>query len=270
MKSYILFFILLFNKGLSQEVKKISGAITNDCFGGKVYDNCYINRGQRLFPNQLLYVTKNYVCENEKSEYYEVYFRGKPYTIKSENLLVLKEDINYLKTVDSVTESKLKLEAEKASLIWYDLEMEKSKKIFEKCKINGIAIIDAHPTDESEYTEGTGYNIKFFNTSKKTIKYIWYTLAAYNPVDDLIGIKTIKGVGPIKSESFGEFDFNYIWLTDLVDTIKLKSLKIQYMDGTFKNTLSPKESFLSDWFNYLIFKDNPEYFDSKEIEIKID
>lgn len=100
----------------------------------------------------------------------------------------------------------------------------------------GLGIIKYAATDDYS---STGATFTIYNSSKKTIKYIWFTVAGENAVGDLVktgGVyyKTLKGIGPTKSLDFGQWSFDYVWLTDIVEYLKLSTIKIQYMDGTFK------------------------------------
>ena len=246
--------------------EEIWGGINENCFAGKVTSYCFIEKEIKLFERQLLTVTDYTKCDVGSDDFFEIYFKGSPYFVKSENLTFLDKEksIEKLKNLDSISKSDLKTKAKKSSVDWYNLEMEKAKKLFEKCKSNGIAIIDYSLFDESEYTNGTGYRISFFNTSKKTIKYVWLTLSGYNPVKDLVATKTVKCVGPIEYDTNGEYTFNYVWNTDLVETVKLANIKIQYMDGTFKTAPAPKQSFLSDWCAFMIYENNPHYSATEE------
>lgn len=92
-------------------------------------------------------------------------------------------------------------------------------------------------------TEGyssTGANFEIFNPSKKTIKYIWFTVAGENAVEDLVRLpngtyyKTLKGIGPIGSYETGAWSFDYVWFTDIVQYLRLSTIKIQYMDGSVR------------------------------------
>jgi len=100
----------------------------------------------------------------------------------------------------------------------------------------GIGIVSYQATNDN-YT--TGANFSIFNPSSKTIKYIWFTVAGENPVGDLVKTKTgyyktLKGIGPIEPNNIGEWSFDYVWLTDVVESMKITTIKIQYMDGSFK------------------------------------
>ena len=62
----------------------------------------------------------------------------------------------------------------------------------------------------------------------------------YNAVDDpvypMYGGATItnKCIGPIEYEQFVDYDFEYVWFTDIVDYVKMKSMVVEYKDGTKK------------------------------------
>ncbi|MDZ4185408.1 MAG: hypothetical protein U1D97_10575, partial [Desulfuromonadales bacterium] len=102
--------------------------------------------------------------------------------------------------------------------------------------------------DQSEYTDGTGFNITYYNPTKKTIKYITTNVIGYNAVEDpikdvsgKIKIK-IKGVGPIKPNESAKYSYDYLWLTDLVEDSDIISIHIQYMDGSSKTVKSIKQA----------------------------
>ncbi|WP_430827246.1 energy transducer TonB [Chryseobacterium indologenes] len=112
----------------------------------------------------------------------------------------------------------------------------------------GLGIIKYAATDDYS---STGASFTIYNSSKKTIKYIWFTVAGVNAVGDLVktgGVynKTLKGIGPTESKEFGQWSFDYVWLTDIVEYIKLSTIKIQYMDGTFKTVKYNDNLFIGE------------------------
>jgi len=113
--------------------------------------------------------------------------------------------------------------------------------ILAKAETKGILILSWSVNDESEHTKGTGVAFEVYNPTKKVIKYIWFTVTGYNPVGDKVidptrrqSAITMKGVGPIKSKDLASYDFDYTWFTDMVETAKINSIKVQYMDGSMK------------------------------------
>ncbi len=101
-------------------------------------------------------------------------------------------------------------------------------KAFER---NELAI----PTFEvtgSDYT--IGCNISLTNFSKKVIKYAFITITATNPVDDKVGTKTIKAVGPIKPSDTGSYEFGDVIYSRTAKYLTIDNIKLQYMDGSIK------------------------------------
>lgn len=90
-----------------------------------------------------------------------------------------------------------------------------------------------------------GIQIELVNFSPKTIKYITFGVSAYNPVDDIVKIwptietiKYVKGVGPIYENRKATYSFENIWYSHIISYVKIRSIKIEYTDGTFK-TINP-------------------------------
>ncbi|WP_411898611.1 hypothetical protein [Elizabethkingia bruuniana] len=99
-----------------------------------------------------------------------------------------------------------------------------------------IAIVNARPTENYSMT---GADFEIINFSKKTIKYITFNFYGINTVGDKVsraGTYNLsrKGIGPIEYLETGKWSWDTIWLTDIVDRLKLVSANIIYMDGTSK------------------------------------
>jgi hypothetical protein len=75
------------------------------------------------------------------------------------------------------------------------------------------------------------YEVSIYNCSKRTIKYIWFNITLYNPVDDAVKKCTLKDVGPINPFKSGDYKFETIALSKVVEYSKVNSIKIEYMDG---------------------------------------
>ena len=123
-----------------------------------------------------------------------------------------------------------------SSIIKANVELKEAFTPFADVEKYGLGIIKYVATDGYS---STGASFKIYNPSKKTIKYIWFTVAGENPVGDLVksgGVyyKTLRGIGPVKPYNTAEWDFDYVWFTDIIEYLKLSTIKIQYMDGTFK------------------------------------
>lgn len=120
----------------------------------------------------------------------------------------------------------------------------------------GVAIKDWKVYDESEYTDGTSVSFNFYNPTSKTIKYITIKFIGYNAVDDPVSrggsyTLTRKCIGPIDPEESASYVFEYVWFTDIVQYAKIKSIKVQYTDGTSKIITNANQiTFSSKLANY--------------------
>ena len=106
-------------------------------------------------------------------------------------------------------------------------------------KPHGFAILGQKIFDVSEHTEGTGLEFKIVNLSKKSIKYAIFNVGGLNAVGDPVRSRisgsttvTLRGVGPVERGEIATWRKDYMWMTDLVETFRLASVRIEYMDGT--------------------------------------
>ncbi len=73
------------------------------------------------------------------------------------------------------------------------------------------------------------------NVSKKRIKYATFILQPYNSVDDPVEYeKSFKGIGFIEPNSEGVWNFESAWFSDVIETLKLKSINLVFEDGSSK------------------------------------
>lgn len=179
------------------------------------------------------------------------------YTIEIE----VKSDANIYLTIKDSTKYRTKEEEDA-------LQTKIQKDFISKLSKEGLGILKFEPYDVSEYTEGTGFRINVFNPTKKIIKYISISFVGYNAVNDKVinrmgssYINSVKCVGPIKQYEDSEYEWDYIWFNDLVETIKLTSVNVQYMDGSTKQIanigsviINKNEKDLLDSFLFSISK----------------
>ena len=188
------------------------------------------------------------------NDFYEIIYHNKPYFIEKEKLNTVDDSI-YSKISKMNIESKEKFNkyATEAGELFYNLELKDAIKFLDKCAPKGLTILDWSYYNESEYTDGMSTEVTVYNPTKKKIKYLWFTFIGYNAVNDVIVDRlkgtskiTVKGIGPINPEGSGTYIYDYVWHTDLVDRAKISQIKVQYMDGTFKTILNPKEVTISN------------------------
>ena len=93
---------------------------------------------------------------------------------------------------------------------------------------------------------GASITIDGKNLSKKTIKYLSYTVKAYNAVGDTVrgeikrsSLAYLGDTGPMKSmESIGGYWTN-VWYNSSINCMVITKVEIEYMDGSKKNYVGP-------------------------------
>lgn len=91
----------------------------------------------------------------------------------------------------------------------------------------------------------TGFQIKFFNPTSKTIKYIVIYTTALNGVNDAMGRKVARGIGPIKPGESGSYDFSDLYYdrNGIIQDFSV-SIELTYTDGSRK-TVKWKDAMAS-------------------------
>jgi hypothetical protein len=227
--------------------------------------------GDKKYPydfnnDDIFIVSGIYECETDLLkivDFFKIIYNEKEYYVKK-NDIVFGHQNNYFQQIKnfSPSQSEKFRETAKQWVLAYeeykeDAKQQRIKELIDfvnNCKSSGIVITNWNIYDESEYTDGTGVEIRYLNPTTKTIKYIWTTIVGYNPVKDKVKAKSgqyntqIKSVGPIAPNETGLYQFNYVWFTDIVETAKIVSIRIQYMDGTEKNVYNADKITMSDEF----------------------
>lgn len=150
--------------------------------------------------------------------------------------------------------------------------MHKTKEHLDELKSHtkyGLSIVSWGAYDESEYTDGTGMKFEFYNPTKKTIKYITINFVGYNAVDDPVSTYegstlTRKCIGPIEPKDQATYEFEYVWFTDIVEYAKIKSILVQYKDGTSKRINNASNIVWSDELNSFLLNPTLDGFDCLE------
>lgn len=171
-------------------------------------------------------------------DYYIATCYGKCFYIPVSNVSLKTEEIAKLDSLlNSPKEAQeMFFEVTKGfELYQYTQDTKKILGEFDSFKKYGLSIVKWSVYDESDYTDGTGIRFTFYNPTKSMIKYITITFVGYNAVDDPVGrALTKKCIGPIEPDESGEYQFEYAWFTDIVEYAKIRSIKVDYKNGTSK------------------------------------
>jgi hypothetical protein len=100
-------------------------------------------------------------------------------------------------------------------------------------------------TEKPNSAGGVDCNIVWKNTSDKTVKYIRFSVAPFNAVNDMvaseIGNKTyvkLEVTGPVKpGETYGRDTlWESVWYNSTISYMQITGIEIEYMDGTIYST----------------------------------
>lgn len=174
------------------------------------------------------------------TDYYKATKDGKAFFIKCADVRLEKPELlDLLMEQDQPIKDEIFEFNKQLSRHWYLENRLSVYREFEKYMKRGLIVLDANVYDESEYTYGTGFDIEVMNTSNQTIKYMTISFIGYNAVDDPVKqggstVMTRKCIGPIEPNHSGAYEFEYVWLTDIVEYFKIRSIKVDYKNGTSK------------------------------------
>ena len=262
---YCLFVVIIFPLWLYSQTDKISiisdssfiiGIIENDTYIGQEFEGlCNTGYEKKITSGAAVVISGTERCTSVSSKlkyFYRIIYKNKIYLIEKEKVLTEEDYFSKIDSFDSFQALKFRENAIINEALLHDGQMKKILNFIKGCASKGLTIMDWSFYDSSEYTEGTGVKFTVYNPTKKNIKYLWFTVVGYNAVNDVIYDRvqkkksiTFKGVGPIKPEETGTYDFEYAWFTDLVEDVKITQIKVQFMDGSIKTILNPKQIMLA-------------------------
>ncbi len=254
------------NKILNDSTSAVGLVLEDVLVGESMGTYCYpasekeIKRGAKIIISDAQECKNNYM--DETLNFYEIIYNNKTYFIEKGKVKTEESYYSQLLNMNYEVKEKFKEYAKKVAEIIYKDDLNKALSFIDKCASKGLAIIDWSFYDESEYIDGTGVRISVLNPTKKKVKYIWFTFIGYNAVDDAIIERskgtskiTVKGIGPINPNESGSYEYDYVWRTDLVEKVKIFQIKVQYMDGTFKTILNPKEIIIDKQLYEFLYLD---------------
>lgn len=242
--------------GIIKENTYVGNTISSYCSNG--FDK-QLDEGTAVIISGIQICSKSY--SDYRSEFYEILYNNKTYYVEKDKIETDASFFGQIERMSKEKADKFKAHASYIEDILYKDKVRKALQFLDNCKVRGLAILDWSFYDESEYTEGTSIKFRVYNPTLKTIKYIWFTVIGYNPVGDKVtdirkgSSITVKAVGPIKRGESGLYEFDYVWLTDMVETMKVSTIKIQYMDNSIRTLTNVKEITLPNEM-YKILKED--------------
>lgn len=250
-------------KAQTEEKKTLSdstcvlGVITEGCFvGNSISSYCFIGSDKWLTRGSVVFVSGTRKCTSsyptEIKDLYEIVHNTKTYYIEKDKISIKNYTFEDINNLSAETATKFKDYTNIMSKLIYENDVKEALNSLNSHKAAGLSIYDWSYYDESEYTEGTSAKITVYNPTNKTIKYLWFSFVGFNAVGDKVidrrsGTSAVlkKAIGPIAKGETGSYKFEYVWFTDIVETAKIASIKVQYMDGTLKIIQNPKSITLS-------------------------
>ncbi len=235
----------------------VLGILTDDSYVGiNLTDYCSVGYDRELKSGTIVFVSGTKRCTKSYSsgnyDFYEIIYNAKTYFIEKDKVLIKDYSFDDIKNLSDETATKFKDYSNIMAKYIYENDVKEALNALKSCKTAGLAIYDWSYYDESEYTEGTSAEITVYNPTNKTIKYLWFSFVGFNPVGDKVidgrtgtSIITKKAVGPIAKSETGTYKFEYVWFTDIVETAKIASIRVLYMDGTEAIIKNPKSITLS-------------------------
>lgn len=226
-----------------------------------VSSSCYSSGGKYIDPSVLVICgIKECSSYSSDKKYFEVMYKGKNYFIPTNEVTFKDENKDCYQIIKNMPDSLQYYYREYANQVGLLYHSKRIKEIINKMDANktkGLTILTWTPFDMSEYTDGTGVRFEVYNPTKKTIKYISFTVRGYNPVDDPVRAKNgnysiaLRGVGPIAPEENATYSWDYVWFSGAFDYAKITLITLTYMDGTTKTIEKPTSIMLSsDDYNY--------------------
>lgn len=210
-------------------------------------------------PNAVLLIAGS--TKVKGTQFLKAIYKGKAFFIKKDDINLDDKNILRLDSLESSSEEIKDYFFNQSLLIsrsLYENDIEEAFNEINSLKQYGLGIYSYGVYDVSEYTDGTGLKITFFNPTQQMIKYVSLTFQGYNAVDDPVGRAiTKKCIGPIEPDETASYDFEYAWFTDIVEYAKIRSITVTYKNGTTKTISNIKNILIPDDVKEILFTSHP-------------
>ncbi|QNA45206.1 hypothetical protein [Lacibacter sediminis] len=114
------------------------------------------------------------------------------------------------------------------------LELLKSTKVVNKAIQQGLVVTWDWSEEKLVTIKSQSFEFKILNPSKKKIKYIYLTVSIINTVGDFIAKKTLTLVGPIEINDRVSYNFENVFMSNVVGKSQINTIKVEYFDKTAK------------------------------------
>ena len=209
-------------------------------------DFCSLTPSKTLPKGGMLVVVRRTTCTSKygasfSKPFMEVLYAGKRVFVAPDAVSMSEEDS---RKFDALDPSQIEASAEaweRASLSARLVQLERATDSLKATSKQGIAILKSRIFDVSEHTEGTGFEVTVYNSGRKTIKYVTFSVTGLNAVNDPVRDRLrnttapmLRGIGPIEPGDTGSYTKDYMWMTDIVESFRISQIKLEYTDGTTK------------------------------------
>ena len=209
-----LFGILFFQSAQAYDAdSSVLGIVKKDTKSGPLTNFCNIGSGRTHIKGDALVATKLHICTDKNdaqtSEFYEVVVDNKLVFVEKDALFIGEASKKLLGEIGPEQRESFLLKSKETASILFINEVEDVLKAVKKTASKGLALLSYSPFDVSEHTEGTGFQFEVINPTKKTIKYVVFSLVGLNAVKDPVrtihgsNTATVRGIGPIQPEGNG-------------------------------------------------------------------
>lgn len=206
--------------------------------------------------NSNIYIISKHKCASSGglTEFYKIAFAGSKFYVRSDSFDSSVSD-SIVNGLDHDYEELLKHEEfciNKSREEWKKTVAASVSRV-KALKEKGVAILYSNVYDMGEYVKSTGFRVAYFNPTNKTIKYVTAIVSGYNSVGDAVGKLNTWGAKQLKFESIGPIEpgansvyaYDSSWFTDVVESSKILSLTVKYMDGSVKKIAKPDSARVS-------------------------
>lgn len=106
---------------------------------------------------------------------------------------------------------------------------------------------------EPNAANGMGVMHEIYNASERSMKYITVTYLAFNRVGDIVSCKTTgrreangRLTGPVEPDEKTNLQWDVLWYNPTVDTVQIKEIVIEYMDGDTETIAASDIVYMED------------------------